>query len=65
LIAFGGALPSQVLREAQTTYVDALQEVIALANDTVRLKALVQRYESALSSASASASKRKQTNKEE
>jgi hypothetical protein len=44
LIAFGGALPSHVLREAQTTYVDALREVVALANDTTRLKALLREY---------------------
>jgi hypothetical protein len=48
LIAFGGALPSHVLREAQTTYVDALREFVALANDTTRLKELLHEYECAL-----------------
>lgn len=42
LVALGGALPSQAVRDAQAQFDDALARAIQLANDTVRFNALLR-----------------------
>jgi hypothetical protein len=42
LVAFGGALPSQAVRDAQAQFEDALTRAIQLANETVRFNALLR-----------------------
>lgn len=42
LIALGGALPSQAVRDAQAQFDDALARAIQLANETVRFNALMR-----------------------
>ena len=45
LVAIGGALPSQAIQDAQHRFESALQLSVQLANDTNRLNALMQRFE--------------------
>ncbi len=49
LVALGGAMPSQVLRDAQRAYDECLESVVRLANDRLRLAAAVARYSKLLS----------------
>lgn len=45
LIALGGALPSQALRDAQSQFDDALIRAVQLANDSLRYRALLKQLE--------------------